>query len=293
MNTISTHLGKKVRRNHNIRDARCVAKEPHIHQGGIYEIWADKPLQEAYEEIFGDAVAEYNENQKRADRRIGDYLQTVQQDGRRVPCYEMIAGIYTDPEDKDIPERERRQILREYMDGWERRNPNLRIVGTYYHADEDGQPHIHIDFVPVGEGYKRGMQKQASMDKALKCMGYQNEGRGSHGTPVVFWEKAENAELERICQEHGISIEHPDRGTGKHLETEIYKLEQEKKTLLGKAQALRQMREGINRNISELKEKQEKEREKLAELSDRAEALEDILNEAEARAIERLSDWDH
>ena len=36
------------------------------------EYYIRKPLKTAYEEIFGDAVAEYNAKQKRSDRKIDD-----------------------------------------------------------------------------------------------------------------------------------------------------------------------------------------------------------------------------
>lgn len=39
--------------------------------------------QEIYDNVFGDAIKEYNARQKRADRRIDNYLEKVMNDGRR------------------------------------------------------------------------------------------------------------------------------------------------------------------------------------------------------------------
>ena len=48
MTTISTHNGSKVARQHNIRDKRITAKEPHIDPDGEHAIWYDVDPQKAY-----------------------------------------------------------------------------------------------------------------------------------------------------------------------------------------------------------------------------------------------------
>ena len=51
-------------------------------------------------------------------------------------------------------------VLRAFYDGWKERNPRLELIGAYYHADEDGVPHVHIDYIPVATGYVNGMSTQ-------------------------------------------------------------------------------------------------------------------------------------
>ena len=41
-------------------------------------------LADAYEEIFGDAVAEYNAKQRRSDRKISDYFENLSQAPRQL-----------------------------------------------------------------------------------------------------------------------------------------------------------------------------------------------------------------
>lgn len=75
---------------HNIdRDFR--AKEAHIDgNSDNFEIWKNVGVYNAYKEVFGDAIKEYNEKQKRKDRKIldangdevGGYIQNIQT-GRR------------------------------------------------------------------------------------------------------------------------------------------------------------------------------------------------------------------
>ena len=64
--TISTHNGSVANREHNIRAEYVARKEPHIDLSlsKYNEIILDIKPQDAYENIFGSAVAEYNEKQK-------------------------------------------------------------------------------------------------------------------------------------------------------------------------------------------------------------------------------------
>ena len=113
-------------------------------------------------------------------------------------------------------------VLRAFYDGWKQRNPNLELIGAYYHADEDGVPHIHIDYVPVATGYVNGMTTQSALVKALGQQGFHKEGKA---TAQIKWEKRENTELEKLCNSFGIDVEHPLIEGRKHLDTERYKFQ--------------------------------------------------------------------
>ena len=51
------------------------------------------PVRKAYEDIFGEAVKEYNQKQKRADRRITDYYNKIAADKKKHTSYECIVQI--------------------------------------------------------------------------------------------------------------------------------------------------------------------------------------------------------
>lgn len=230
--TIATHNGTSAHRAHNIRAERVVEKQEHIDRNGKFEIWHDESPREAYERIFGEYVKEYNENQKRPERRIDDYYKDICNDKKRNAVYEMIISVGN--KENSLAEDNCRQILHEFVYGnedigmksWSERNPNLELIGAYYHADEQGVPHVHIDYVPIAHGYKRGMWAQNGLDKALREMGY--EHHGNHATPQIQWEKNENRQLENLCQWHGVEVEHPmaDKGV-QHVHTELYKAKAE------------------------------------------------------------------
>ena len=41
------------------------------------EFYIQQPLKEAYDQLFGQAVADFNAAQKRKDRKVGDYITKI------------------------------------------------------------------------------------------------------------------------------------------------------------------------------------------------------------------------
>ena len=234
MATIATHNGSAAHRDHNIRSEKVVSKEEHIDLQGEHEIWHDEKPREAYKRLFGDSVRAYNANQPRKDRKIKDYFTEVCKDAKKHPVYEMIIGVYP-AEGEEITRQEQKAILKEFTDNWRERNPNLELIGAYYHADEQGEPHVHLDYVPVAHGYSRGMETQTGLVKALGEMGFEKNGRI---TAQIAWEARENAMLDAICREHGIEVSHPRQENAQHIETQTYKVTKHLESQLNKAVVL-------------------------------------------------------
>ena len=223
--TISTHNGSAAHRSHNIREPRTVDKQEHIDKNGHYEIWRDELPKEAYQRIFGQAVKDYNDKQPRQDRKIKDYYRQVQNSKTQHPVYEMIVAVGS--KDNPVPYDTAKSILREYYEGWDKANPNMILIGSYFHADERGVIHLHNDYIPIAHGYTRGMATRTGLDKALREQGFIKKGRE---TPQIQWQRAENARLERLCREKGIEVEHPSKQAEKaleHKETKLYQREQD------------------------------------------------------------------
>ncbi len=86
------------------------------------------------------------------------------------------------------------------LPSFEERNPNFAIACSVMHNDEwHGTPHLHIDFVPIGEGYKKGPEKQLGFERALACMGYTDRI-----TAFFEWREKERQILKDICNCYGI-----------------------------------------------------------------------------------------
>ena len=224
--TISTHNGSDVRREHNIRNEKVVSKEPHIDPNGIHETWIDEPVRKAYDRLFGAAVEEYNSKQARPERRIKSYYNDVCKDSKKHPVYEMIIGIYGKNEDGSpiCSAEQGKEIMRKFVEEWQERNPNLELIGAYYHGDEpDGEaPHVHIDYIPVAHGYKKGLETQTGLVKALGEQGFEKIGKA---TAQIQWEQRENDCLTRLCEDMGLTVDHPKIEGRKHIETQVLKLQ--------------------------------------------------------------------
>ena len=52
------------------------------------------PIREAYDQLFGEAIAEYNAKQKRMDRKVTDYLNDIKNSGNgEKQFYEIVVQI--------------------------------------------------------------------------------------------------------------------------------------------------------------------------------------------------------
>lgn len=217
MATIATHNGSSLSQGHNRRDERYTSKDGHIDPNGLHEIWFDKDIKEMYHELFDEAVEQFNQEEKKADRKIADYYQKIKTDKQKHLAYETIIGVYKT--DKKVSEATKKEILKEYCDTWEERNPNLKLLGVYYHADEPGEPHVHIDYIPVAT-YEKGLRLRNGIKRALEQQGFSGKTRGTN--PVKQWTKRENEYLEKLCNDRGIEVEH-DIEKKKHLSVREYK----------------------------------------------------------------------
>lgn len=302
MATISVHNGSAVSRKHNNRDPKVVEREPHIRPDGEHETWIDEDHRAAYERIFGAAVKAYNDKQTRDDRRIQSYYDKIKAEeirGKREgkknckkAVYELVVGVYGE----GIPDDLKKKILQQYVSEWKTRNPSLEMIGAYWHADEQGGAHIHIDYIPVAKGYKKGMTVQSSLSKAFENMGI--ESQSIKQTNQIAWEAQEREALEHICNLHGITdIAHPDEGKGAtHLETVAYKAQQdaqkaqqeletveaEVETLRATNQALRAENEALTATVDELQQEKKETMDFLSE-------VDEILEKGEKRKTQLVT----
>ena len=118
-----------------------------------------------------------------------------------------------------------KQILDEYYQGFQERNPQLRVFSAHLHMDE-ATPHLHIDFVPFTTGSKRGLDTRVSLKQALATQGFKGGSRGD--TEWSQWIQSEKEQLAAVMERYGIEWEH--LGTHeKHLSVLDYKKQEREK----------------------------------------------------------------
>ncbi|WP_338657409.1 plasmid recombination protein (plasmid) [Sporosarcina psychrophila] len=235
---------------HNNRNMNDKDKErnSHIDESRSHEniYLVQKNLKEVYQEEFGEALENYNAKQKRNDRKIDNYYEHIQSSKKTSLQQELIIQV-GDKEDfsSKADFDKANEILKEWYSDFEKRNPQLKIYNAVIHNDE-ASPHMHVNFVPVAEGYKRGLEKQVSFDKAIT----QQDLTLDKVRPFEHWREKEVQFLEKSLQERG--IERKLVGTNDYKDVNEYK---EKKDL---EREIKQLEGDLSQRKTELKALTEK-----------------------------------
>ncbi len=198
--TISAMIGKGST-THNNRDFIAENVDRERTKNNI--TYCNEDIKAVYHELFDDALEKYNAKQTRKDRMIDDYYEKIRTGKQEKLFHEIILQIG----DKDNMSADSengklaKNILDRYMQGFQERNPNLRVFSAHIHMDE-ATPHLHIDFVPFTTGSKRGLETRVSLKKALEAQGF--VGKGKSDTEWNRWVESEKEKLAEVMLEHGI-----------------------------------------------------------------------------------------
>ena len=151
-------------------------------------------IQDAYHRLFDESVNNYNENQKRNDRKIKNYFDKIYRSKKEKPFYEFIVQVGNQNDQPDQKKCE--AILEDFHKMMQKDYPNMAIFNSVIHVDES-TPHLHLDFIPVGDGYKKGLEKRVSMQKALQNLGFSNYADFRNELMQKFEIIAKRHEIER------------------------------------------------------------------------------------------------
>ena len=216
-------------RNHIYKNVDASRTHLNIH-------YAKESLSEAYQKCFGEAVENYNTKQKRADRKIEDYYThlfgsankdtVATSSNKEKSFYEIVVGIgdMKNTASGSAEGETAAKILDEYAKGFSERNPNFYVFNSVLHMDEK-TPHLHIDYVPIADGYKNGLAVPNSQSIALQQMGF-----GRNKNSINEWRIQERRILRELCQQYGLEIAVETKGRGKtHTPDEYKKIRDEVK----------------------------------------------------------------
>ncbi len=247
LSSISIELGKGVL-NHNNR--KFIAENVDRERTKNNVKFKNIPLEDAYHTLFDGALQRYNDRQKRADRKIDNYLEHIQKGKQEKPFYEIIVQV-GNRDDMGIGtpnERLAKRILEDYLRRFEERNPNLFVFNEVLHMDE-ATPHLHIDFIPYTTRSTRGLDTRVSMKKALEEQGFVGSGRSD--TETMAWLQSEKEALSYAMQWQGVEWENQGNDR-RHLSVLEYKKEQRSKELAeleGKVEELKETADNLERTI--------------------------------------------
>lgn len=198
--TISGMMGKGSV-NHNTRafNAKNVDTER-----SIYNVeFCHTDIKKVYHELFDEALERYNAKQKRNDRKIDNYYEKIRQSKQEKLFHEVILQI-GNKDDMNAKSKEgelAKEILIDFMQDFQKRNPNLYVFSAHLHMDEE-TPHIHIDFVPFIRNSKRGLDTRVSLKGGLAEQGFKGGTRGA--TEWNQWMESEKQELSKVMERYDV-----------------------------------------------------------------------------------------
>ena len=217
--------------------------------------YRNEDIRAVYHELFDDALAHYNEKQTRRDRVIDDYYEKIRT-GKQEKLFEELIIQIGNKDDMNASSENgqlARQMLDEYMQSFQQRNPTLRVFSAHLHMDK-ATPHLHIDFIPFTTGSKRGLETRVSLKKALEALGFTG-GTKSH-TELNQWIESEKQALASIMARHDIEWE--QKGTHEeHLSVLDYKKQERSKEVAALETQIDALQEQTATAETMLSEKQE------------------------------------
>lgn len=188
-------------------------------------------VQQAYQQLFGKSLVEYNARQTRRDRIIPDYFEHISKSKREEAFYEIIVQF---GDSKTAPCESQtgkitQKMLDEYMANFQKRNPNLHVFNAVLHKDE-ASPHLHINFIPFyTQGRKNSLSKGVSMRSALDEQGF--TAKNFKENRLVAWEENERQVMEDILKKYGFERE-DKQAKYAHQTVDDYKKSQDEKKII-------------------------------------------------------------
>ena len=292
--TLSFHMDSRHNDKHDLREIYVPYVDySRTHQNYYAEFNTSR--EKAFEFLFSESQRLYNEKQTRNDRKIENYLSKLleaQQEQKKIiaekrragcsykelkkfrkrvcPSYQFIISLGNMQDNPEFVSKDgslsdvAKEILVEYCNGFQERNPNCYLYLSATHGDECGVWHQHNSVIFFADGFTRGMSRQVSQKKALEAMGfYSDTEKGADGKMhfgIEKWCNREREVLQEICKKHGINIV-AGKDSHEHLDREHYIISQQKKENLkmhkeinDRAEKVVAAQEQIDAQLSDIKD---------------------------------------
>lgn len=240
-----------------------------------------RDVKAVYHQEFDADLKDYNERQKRANRKIADYFEHVANKEQ-----DMAVEIIIQLGDREYwKENEFNKIYMKriygcLLDELKRLFPNFIVANAVVHLDEDS-PHMHVVGVPVAYGYTRGLSKQVSKrwvftPETLSTL-LQGKLRAYANRMVDIWfqdtieEKAKGRNHDLTVAEYKVAkeVERYERLKNEYMNTEK------------EVEVLKQEAVYMKQEVEILKEQAVDAKQKVAVLKEQAREAEDRTEQAQ------------
>ena len=248
-----------------------------------------KDIAKLYKTEFDEAVYNYNSKQKRADRKIINYLDKVSEDNKKNVAIEMILQMGDREDWQNVTLEDKKKMTEVFKKGLEvLESKGLKIGNAVIHLDE-ASPHCHIVAVPIAYGFKTGMEKQVSAKAVLEKKKLYELRKELDTKLIDEYNKTYDKNLIKR-EEKGIIDKHLDPSEYKEVKPIVDELIKavDKNTVLTK---VKENLGNKDKEIKELKEKINNRDEKILEyktsVKNNSEDIEKAKEEAEKKEKEK------
>lgn len=247
-----------------------------------------KDIEKFYKEEFDEAVYNYNQKQKRNDRKIVNYLDKVSEDSKKNVAIEMILQLGDREDWENVSLEDKKKMAEVFKSGIELLNDrNLKVANAVVHLDE-ASPHLHLIAVPIGVNFKTGMEKQVSTSAVLDKKKLYKLREDMENTLVAEYNKVYDKNLVKR-EEKGIIDKHLDPSEYKEVKPILDELIK----TVDKNITLTKIKENLSnkdKEIDTLKKKLENKEAEEKELKEKKKISEALETEVEKQnfKIERL-----
>lgn len=187
-----------------------------------------RDVKKVYQDTFSESLEQYNQKQTRADRRIDDYFEHLSGKNQ-----DMAVEIIFQCGDKDYWEdvfmetdkekQNKENICKVYdtlLEQIQKEMPDFKVANAVVHFDE-ASPHMHVVGVPVGRGFKRGLETKVSKRSVFTPKTLEN---------ILQNSLRQTASIEMLIH-FGVLVKDKQKGKNHDLSVTEYKVQQETKRL--------------------------------------------------------------
>lgn len=260
LKTIDIHNNRKYSKSNN-EDLDLSKSKYNIILKGSKNLVED--VKKLYKDEFDEAVYKYNEKQTREDRKITNYLTKTEEDKQKNIATEIILQLGNKEDWQNVSLEDKKKMAEVFKKGIEKlENKGFKVANANLHLDETS-PHCHIIGVPIGENFKKGMEKQVSSKSVFSLDKMEILRNEIEKVLIAEYNKIYDLNVEKK-QEKGIIEEHLSITEYKQIKPivdELIKtvdknviLEEIKENLRDKEKEIKEVKDNINYNNT-LKEK--------------------------------------
>lgn len=213
------------------------------------EVLCRKDMGEIYKDEMTDAIMEYNKVQMEKGhpercKYLDGYIQglfdgAAKSKKHAKPFNEIIVTYGTrknvpvyrlDADGNKVLTEEGKQAklaLEAYYKDFVKRNPNLRVFAATIHMDEEGAPHLHLDYIAFSREGKRGLKvkvsKSAAIAEQLAHQGIVMEKKSRFNNPTKIWTANERKAAAEVAEPYGFHVVDQHSEKRGYLPPEMFK----------------------------------------------------------------------